>query len=248
MRITRLVSLGAMLCGLSVTMRMSALPSDVPDPKAADFGPANLTHVRVSPFEFQATSTDGGDRVPVLGLGFTFYSSGPAGWGAPVHLPGGSLLKRIELDYCDTNVNQAHLVLKLWECDNQWTSCNSVPGTTLESVSGGCSFVASDAVSQRIDNYHHGYALTVNFNAFDGTNALGGAILSYQLDVSPAPGTPTFGDVPPSDPAFQFIEALVASGITAGCAGGNYCPDAPLTRRQMAVFLAKALGLQWSNY
>jgi hypothetical protein len=54
--------------------------------------------------------------------------------------------------------------------------------------------------------------------------------------------------VPPSDPAFQYIEALFASGITAGCAGGNYCPDAPLTRRQMAVFLAKALGLQWTNY
>ncbi len=46
-------------------------------------------------------------------------------------------------------------------------------------------------------------------------------------------------------PFFQFIEALYASGITAGCGGGNYCPDSPLTRGQMAVFLAKALGLQW---
>ena len=26
---------------------------------------------------------------------------------------------------------------------------------------------------------------------------------------------------------------------------GNYCPDAPLTRGQMAVFLSKALGLHW---
>jgi hypothetical protein len=38
----------------------------------------------------------------------------------------------------------------------------------------------------------------------------------------------------------------VASGITAGCGGGNYCPDAP-TRRQMAIFLAKALGLHWGD-
>jgi len=88
----------------------------------------------------------------------------------------------------------------------------------------------------------------VAFGMFDGTVQLASVILSYQLDVSPAPGTPTFGDVPPSDPAFQYIEALVASGITAGCSGGNYCPDAPLTRRQMAVFLAKALGLQWTGY
>jgi hypothetical protein len=52
--------------------------------------------------------------------------------------------------------------------------------------------------------------------------------------------------VPTSHPLFQFIEALVASGTTAGCGGGNYCPNAPLTRGQMAVFLAKALGLQWN--
>jgi len=51
--------------------------------------------------------------------------------------------------------------------------------------------------------------------------------------------------VPTSSPQFQFIEALYASGVTAGCGSGNYCPDAPLTRGQMAVFLAKALGLQW---
>ncbi len=45
--------------------------------------------------------------------------------------------------------------------------------------------------------------------------------------------------------AFQHIEALAASGITAGCSATEYCPDAPLTRAQMAVFLAKALGLHW---
>jgi hypothetical protein len=63
--------------------------------------------------------------------------------------------------------------------------------------------------------------------------------------VSPAPGSPTFADVLPSDPGFQYIEALAASGITGGCGGGNYCPNANLTRRQMAIFLAKALGLHW---
>ena len=67
----------------------------------------------------------------------------------------------------------------------------------------------------------------------------------WHRQVSPAPATATFNDVPTSDPGFQYIEALAASGITAGCGGGNYCPDANLTRRQMAVFLAKALGLHW---
>ncbi|HSD33581.1 MAG TPA: S-layer homology domain-containing protein [Gemmatimonadales bacterium] len=68
----------------------------------------------------------------------------------------------------------------------------------------------------------------------------------YQLQVSPAPAVATFGDVPTTHPFFQFIEALVASGITAGCGGGQYCPDAPLTRGQMAVFLSKGLGLHFA--
>ena len=55
----------------------------------------------------------------------------------------------------------------------------------------------------------------------------------------------SFGDVPVFHPFYQFIEALARSGITGGCGGGNYCPDAPLTRGQMAVFLSKALGLHW---
>ena len=67
----------------------------------------------------------------------------------------------------------------------------------------------------------------------------------WHRNVSPAPQSPTFGDVPATDLGFQYIEALAASGITGGCGGGNYCPDASLTRRQMAIFLAKALGLHW---
>lgn len=61
--------------------------------------------------------------------------------------------------------------------------------------------------------------------------------------VSPSPSQATFNDVPLGHPIFQFVEALAQSGITVGCGGNNYCPDASLTRGQMAVFLAKALGL-----
>jgi hypothetical protein len=65
------------------------------------------------------------------------------------------------------------------------------------------------------------------------------------LQVSPAPPVPTFNDVPTTHQFFQFIEALHASGITGGCSVSPplYCPDNPVTRGQMAVFLAKALGL-----
>lgn len=86
------------------------------------------------------------------------------------------------------------------------------------------------------------YFLKVALNPRAG---VGGILLTWGRQVSPTPDTPTFGDVPASDGAFAHIEALAGSGITAGCGGTNYCPDAPLTRRQMAVYLAKALGLHW---
>jgi S-layer homology domain len=69
----------------------------------------------------------------------------------------------------------------------------------------------------------------------------------WHRSVSPPPASPTFGDVPTTDLGYSYVEAMAASKITGGCGGGNFCPDANLTRRQMAIFLAKALGLHWPN-
>ena len=244
MRTTRLGWLGAVLCCLSVTL--SAQPSNVvQDPKAADFGTSNLTHVRVTAMEFVPLQSGLAGDWKSAG-GFTRYPSDNASlWAAPLHLPGGSVVRRLELDYCDNNP-AGHLYLTLRECDNEGLICTNV--VEVDSTNNGCNFVSDDTLSLRIDNFHKIYGLSLAFGAADGSVVLGGAIVSYQLEVSPAPVTPSFADVPKTDAAYQFIEAVYASGITAGCGGGKFCPDAPLTRRQMAVFLAKALGLQWTNF
>jgi hypothetical protein len=39
------------------------------------------------------------------------------------------------------------------------------------------------------------------------------------------------------------INRLAASGITAGCSAGRFCPDGRVTRAQMASFLTRALDL-----
>lgn len=49
-----------------------------------------------------------------------------------------------------------------------------------------------------------------------------------------------FGDVPAGYWAGAWIEQLAHEGITGGCGGGNYCPEAVVTRGQMAVFLLRA--------
>jgi hypothetical protein len=56
--------------------------------------------------------------------------------------------------------------------------------------------------------------------------------------------TGLFADVPcPAGFAVNWIEQLSNEGITGGCGGGDYCPDASVTRGQMAVFLTKTFGL-----
>jgi len=71
------------------------------------------------------------------------------------------------------------------------------------------------------------------------------AIASLSLAPSQATAQ-TFGDVDVDHWAYQFIESLAASGITAGCGNGNYCPLSPVTRAQMAVFLER--GMNGSSY
>ena len=51
----------------------------------------------------------------------------------------------------------------------------------------------------------------------------------------------TFGDVPVSYWAYNFIERLYAAGITGGCGAGNYCPESQVTRAEMAVFLERSM-------
>jgi hypothetical protein len=62
----------------------------------------------------------------------------------------------------------------------------------------------------------------------------------------PAAGN-VFSDVSASAFAAAWIERLKAEGITSGCGGGKYCPNASVKRSQMAVFLLKAsLGASYT--
>ena len=57
----------------------------------------------------------------------------------------------------------------------------------------------------------------------------------------PCGATPMFSDVPVSSPFCPWIEELANRGVVAGCAPAAYCPAAPATRDQMAVFVLRTL-------
>jgi ELWxxDGT repeat protein len=76
------------------------------------------------------------------------------------------------------------------------------------------------------------------------TRAEMAVLLTVSRHESPPAATGTrFTDVPADYWAARFIEQLATDGITSGCGGGNYCPDQPVTRGEMAVFLATAFHL-----
>lgn len=66
----------------------------------------------------------------------------------------------------------------------------------------------------------------------------------YGSTYTPPAATGTvFADIPSDYWAANWIEQLATEGITSGCGGGLYCPDAEVTRAQMAVFLVKTFNL-----
>ena len=186
------------------------------------------------------------------GYVYPVSSSSSTLW-APVQLPSGVEIQYLDLFHCDTN-----LIFNVTASLRAFSGGTLLTGppsqTQLASVSSGgtigCGYETA-ALAYTVDNNvafdaaAAQLAIVVGSPAVDATNQFKAVDLWWMRQVSPAPASPTFNDVAPGDFGYGHIEALAASGITVGCGGGNFCPNAALTRAQMAVFLAKALGLYW---
>lgn len=61
------------------------------------------------------------------------------------------------------------------------------------------------------------------------------------LPLDPAPTTPTFTDVPTTDPEFKYIEAIYKAGITNGCSASPrmFCPNSNVSKDQLAAFMMR---------
>jgi hypothetical protein len=205
--------------------------------------------------EFQsAFSTFRGD----IGSDGYLYYSGEAEFHAPLSLPDGALIERICLYANDSDPGGFVAVgLHAVELVSAGGSPSHVayngPSSSSEIGYGYYCVDAGYVVRGELDVDGDGILHPVAFYvdalvppATENSLGFGGVRITWRRQVS-APLGQTFADVPSSDPGFGYIEALAASGTTAGCSPTDYCPGANLTRRQMAVFLSKALGLQWAD-
>ncbi len=231
----------------------ASLPRVAPSPGSpSTYGTTRTSYLVVnemafSPFNSATTYND-------IGFGSTStsrYATGGIGsFLAPLPLPDGALLVSAELDACDSNASDDHVIGVVGECDMFGRNCVALSSSiqTSSDLLEPCKAYTQDltGLNYTVDNQAHNYFLQASTKSLDNTNSISAMRIGYRLQVSPAAGQ-TFNDVPPGDFGYQFIEALAASGITGGCSASPplFCPDATVTRRQMAIFIAKALGLQW---
>jgi hypothetical protein len=219
-------------------------------PKTPEWGTGGVTYYSIGAAELLPRSSTMTYATDVSPAGRYATSSG-ADFQATPHIPGGALLTYLEFDFCDSDPNDT-LALDLSDCDYLGI-CVYPPLAHIQtplntSACGAYLWTDLTPLNYTVNNTSRRLMIDVYTGSGTGAKTFYGAVIGYKLQVSQPPGQPTFNDVPANDFGYQYVEALAASGITGGCGGGAYCPDSPVTRRQMAIFLAKALGLSWSGF
>ena len=118
-----------------------------------------------------------------------------------------------EYQYCLDTVNNS-------ACDDSWSSA------------GKLDFIILLGLAENTTYYWQVRSVNNNGTVY----ANGGAWWSFTLRHQ------TFDDVPVSHPLWQYIEAFYDAGITGGCGTSPliFCPNNPVTRAGMAVFLLRA--------
>ncbi len=226
------------------------------------FGTSFVSYYMIPANEFMPFSSSETYTTDNFGAGPRYPTANAKDLVAAVHLPTGAVLTSLELDFDDTSATEKTFG-SLYVCNYHAQACTQHPSAgggpadcllggflcsgTAATFSSGASTSATltpDAI--KIDNFNNHYIALAEPSAFDGTEKVDGMIIGYKLTVSDPPGAADFADVPTTSPQFKFVEALFKAGITSGCGGGNFCPDQAVTRGQMAVFLASALGLQYN--
>jgi hypothetical protein len=106
-------------------------------------------------------------------------------------------------------------------CDSSWISAGASTGAALSGLSNNRTY----------------YWQVRALNPEGITEADGGAWWSFTARFQ------RFADVPVDHPFWAQIEAFYTAGITTGCGYAPliYCPDRPVTRAEIAVFLERAM-------
>lgn len=232
------------------TFQNSPEPDGLTTPPAPNtYGTQNWVELNLSTSAFVPLSNA---EWSCLDSGHCYRSAGAnSGACADVTLPTGALVNGITVWLKDQSAT-GYMQVKFREMDWIADTTNQLFDYTTDAVGTPGwvkQFQLLTAGDHTVDNSRRGYRVCT-FQWTTMGNSLGqyGVTIWYHLQISPAPAVATFPDVAPGHWAFQHIEALAAAGITTGFPDGTFKPLVPVTRAQMATFLARALGLNWSDF
>ena len=247
------------IMGLVVAVWLAAVPHVVAQEAPGNFGTQDSISLFISAEEFQSPAQEG------------YYYTGNGFWSgeappmiplwprAPLRLPAGALLEGYTVIYDDSSaVSDLFVGLgRYWVKSDGTVGASAIGSGFQSSGSPGITTAWVDIDPDITITYRYLVLTTVVRQSYifwleiPATLDLRfrGVVVSWKRQVSPVPLGATFDDVPTGHWAFRFIEALADAGITAGCSEDPplYCPDDPITRAEMAVYLAAALGLHWTN-
>jgi hypothetical protein len=216
-----------------------------------EFGTADSGWTTVLGMQHHTRSND--DEYDVDSDGSIRFISGGQGWfEAQLQMPSGALFQQVTWFGRDqSNHLVSGTVARV--CQTGFPAVGPPVVTFLGGAVGSAddpsfTFVVSVPPGETVHNFSCAYVAKTLFSNAGMDLALNKVRAQWRRQVSAAPLTATFpNDVPTTHPFFRFIEALAASGITAGCGPGSFCPSAAITRGEMAVFLSVALGLHSPN-
>ena len=215
--------------------------------EARTFGTTDLTTHRIHAYAFTGFSPFDTAHVLMNFSGARSCSStSGCVFGAAVSLPTGARLEGFALEACNATVGGVIQARFRRVANNQ----GHVSDVAVILDATACQIYSVFPPPHTIDNNNNSYFVEIFMkgDAVSDTTRFQSVLFYYRLQVTPAPAVATFNDVPTTHPFFPFIEALMAAGITTGCGDAPplFCPDGLVTRKQMAAFLARALGLHWA--
>jgi len=240
------------LPGSAPQLTAPAVATDLP-PESPDWGISTYTAYNVPAFAFSDIAN--GEHGFVNG--YLFRAASVSNYfTAPVYLPSGAVVSGVTVFYNDTDpTGYVQVYIDRYAClategpGSQELFSDTSSGT--EGFHGGYRALPIPETVRNVDPATRRasmYAVHLGMLASGvGDLGFGGLTVWYRRQVSPAPASATFHDVPTNYWAFRHVEALAASGITTGCGSGNYCPESYVKRSEVAVYLAKALGLHWPD-
>lgn len=240
---------------LSATLGISATAS-----AGETFGVSSGQWIFVSAHEFQQSSPNCAWQYS--GSGYYSIASAPGGaCGSPTvvragfELPEGAAITFQRLYYYNTSASSLFTFLTSYEVDNFSGASPDFTEHSFDTAAGTTGYSAEQhnfTTPVVYDTYdtsvspsrQRNYAIAVNMPT-GGSTMIKGVAVGFYRQIAPAPAVASFSDVSTAHPFFNEVEQMRKSGITFGCGGGQYCPDQPVTRGQMAAFLTRAMGLHW---